>query len=275
MPLVLLHCALASLAALALHKWLYPRPSLPVVGIGPSHPLFNLPSRIASVFKSKTWIDTGYQLVRAWFPPSQDHSNSLQHSRQNKPFMVSSLLEEPSLVVLPPSMTTELILAKETDLSFWHALDDIVFSEHAFYSTRILSLPLQTTIIRRHLASGAQRFMPDVVGQLRNTLDREWGSGKPKQWRSVNLFDSLLNVVNNMVSVVFVGTDLGMGLYSNSIAKLLIYIRSQRPGLSDEYHQTHRASLFYNDCTQVCSSKAKKLDLSNHPAISRQIQNGG
>nr|UZP48220.1 AvaH [Aspergillus versicolor] len=146
----------------------------------------------ASVFKSKTWIDTGYRL----------------HSRENKPFMVSSLLEEPSLVVLPPSMTTELILAKETDLSFWHALDDIVFSEHAFYSTRILSLPLQTTIIRRHLASGAQRFMPAVVRQLRNTLDREWGSGKPKQWRSVNLFNSLLNVVNNMVSVVFVGTDL-------------------------------------------------------------------
>lgn len=65
MPLILLHCALASLAALALYKWFYPKSSLPVVGIGPSHPLFNLPSRIASVFKSKVWIDTGYQLVRA------------------------------------------------------------------------------------------------------------------------------------------------------------------------------------------------------------------
>lgn len=120
-------------------------------------------------------------------------------------------------------MTSELILAKETDLSFWHALDDIVFSEHAFYSTRILSLPLQTTIIRRHLASGAQRFMPDVVGQLRNTLDREWGSGETKQWRSVKLFDSLLNVVNNMVSVVFVGNDLGKMALSVRVRTPLIF----------------------------------------------------
>ncbi|KAJ5146148.1 uncharacterized protein N7515_000712 [Penicillium bovifimosum] len=105
-------------------------------------------------------------------------------------------------------MTSELILAKETDLSFWHALDDIVFSEHAFYSPRILSLPLQTTIIRRHLTSGIQRFLPDAVDQLRNTLDREWKSGTTKEWASVNLFGSLLNVVNNMVSVVFVGNEL-------------------------------------------------------------------
>ncbi|GAD93460.1 putative P450 monooxygenase [Paecilomyces variotii No. 5] len=154
--------------------------------------MFNFPSRIVSVFRSKSWIDDGYQL----------------YSRENRPFMVPSLLEEPSLVVLPPSMTSELILAKEAELSFWNALDDIVFSEHAFYSPRILSLPLQTTIIRRHLSSGAQRFMPDMVDQLRNTLDREWGSEKPKQWKCVNLFKSLLNVVNGLVSVVFVGSDL-------------------------------------------------------------------
>lgn len=152
------------------------------------------------------------------FPTSKElSSNPLQYSRANRPFVVPSLLEEPSLVILPPSMTSELILAKETDLSFWHALDDIIFSEHAFYSPRILSLPLQTTIIRRHLASGARRFMPDVIDQLRNTLDREWGPGKTKQWRSVNLFDSLLNVVNNMVSVIFVGNNLGkMGFQSDS-----------------------------------------------------------
>jgi hypothetical protein len=156
---------------------------IPRVGVGKSF--------IAAFTEMKGWIQDGYD----------------KYSKDGKAFIIPGLLGTPPEVVIPRSQMNWMLDQPDHIISTAAAHYDILNGDYSFVDKRILEEPYQEHVVHRSLARHLAALIPGLDRQIRNCVDDIYGTDD-KEWRTVNIWDSLMILIPKVTNLMFVGQEL-------------------------------------------------------------------
>ncbi|POS76226.1 cytochrome P450 [Diaporthe helianthi] len=156
---------------------------IPRVGVGKSF--------IAAFSEMQGWIQDGYD----------------KYSKDGKAFIIPGLLGTTPEVVLPTSQMNWMLDQPDHIISSAAAHYDILNGEYSFVDKRILEEPYQEHVVHRSLARHLAALIPGLDKQVRACVDDVYGTDD-KEWRTVNIWDSLMALIPRVTNLMFVGQEL-------------------------------------------------------------------
>ncbi|KAG8162889.1 hypothetical protein KVR01_007367 [Diaporthe batatas] len=129
-------------------------------------------SFLAAFTEMKGWIQDGYD----------------KYSKDGKAFIIPGLLGTPPEVVIPRSQMNWMLDQPDHIISTAAAHYDILNGDYSFVDKRVLEEPYQEHVIRA--------CVDDIYGT------------DAKEWRTVNIWDSLMVLIPKVTNLMFVGQEL-------------------------------------------------------------------
>lgn len=80
-------------------------------------------------------------------------------------------------------------------------------ADHAFFHPNIVREPIHPEVIKRELTHKLNNFAGDIVDELQLCLKEDWGL-ETEEWREVNLYDTMLDIISRLSMRVLVGKEL-------------------------------------------------------------------
>jgi len=80
-------------------------------------------------------------------------------------------------------------------------------ADHTFFHPNIVREPIHPEVIRRELTHKLGNFADDIVEELQLCLEENWGVDT-EDWKEVNLYDTMLDVISRLSMRVLVGKEL-------------------------------------------------------------------
>lgn len=156
---------------------------IPRVGAGKSF--------VAAFTEMGGWIQDGYD----------------RYSKNGKAFIVPGLLGTPPEVVIPRSQMGWMLDQPDHVISTAAAHFDILNGDYSFVNKRILESPYHEHVVHRSLARHLAALIPGLDRQLRACVDDIYGTDD-KEWRTVNIWDSMMKLIPRVTNLMFVGPGL-------------------------------------------------------------------
>lgn len=80
-------------------------------------------------------------------------------------------------------------------------------ADHTFFHPNIVREPIHPEVIRRELTQKLGSFADDIVEELQQCLEENWGDDT-EDWKEVNLYDTMLDVISRLSMRVLAGKEL-------------------------------------------------------------------
>ena len=109
--------------------------------------------------------------------------------------------------MLPVSQTRWLLEQPDTVLNQTEVNRQFLEADHTFLHPNIVREPVHPEVIKRELTHRLSSFADDIVDELRDCLEENWGTDT-EAWREVKVYDTLLDVISRLSTRVFVGKTL-------------------------------------------------------------------
>lgn len=156
---------------------------IPRVGVGKSF--------IAAFTEMEGWIKDGYD----------------KYNKAGKAFIIPGLLGTSPEVVIPRSQMNWMLDQPDHIISTAAAHYDILNGDYSFVDKRILEEPYHEHVVHRSLARHLAALIPGLDKQIRTCVDDIYGTDD-KEWRTVNIWDSLMVLIPRVTNLMFVGQEL-------------------------------------------------------------------
>lgn len=178
----LLASAALSLFLTWLHAPRYPK-GIPWVGTGKSW--------FAAFREIKDWIQNGYEV----------------YSKADTAFIIPGLLGTPPEVAIPRSQMAWMLDQPDHVISTAAAHYDTLNGEYSFVRTVILGDPYHEHVVHRTLARHLTSLVPAIDEHVRLCADEIYGM-QEHEWKTINIWDSLMELVPRVTNRVLVGRPL-------------------------------------------------------------------
>ncbi|KAB2576822.1 putative cytochrome p450 protein [Lasiodiplodia theobromae] len=195
-----LYVVASTLAMAVISKPLYPR-GVPWVGgtkkEGEKVPdggglLASAKAMVMGVVHMTTWVKEGYE----------------KYSKQNRTFILPSQTPgAPPELVLPRSQMAWLLEQPDNVLSTSASHYDSLNGDYSFLTPALLADPYHEHVIHRSLARNLNPLIPAIDAEVRDATDRAFGLDTT-EWKSVNVWDALLDLVPQVTNRMLVGAPL-------------------------------------------------------------------
>lgn len=160
----------------------YPK-DIPWVGNGKSP--------LAAIKGMKDWVQEGYDA----------------YSKQDKVFIIPGLLGTPPEVVIPRAHMAWMLDQPDHVVSTAAAHYDVLNGDYSFIHKIILADPYHEHVVHRTLARHLTALVPHIDEQVRLCVDHIFGTDD-KQWKTVNIWDALMEFVPSVTHRILVGKPL-------------------------------------------------------------------
>jgi hypothetical protein len=109
--------------------------------------------------------------------------------------------------VLPVSQARWLCEQPDHVLSQLEVNRRFLEADHTFFHPNIVREPIHPEVIKRELTHKLNNFADDIVDELQLCLEEDWGLDT-EEWREVNLYDTMLDIISRLSMRVLVGKEL-------------------------------------------------------------------
>jgi cytochrome P450 len=165
--------------------------SLPWVGEGTrTGVLARARANLLSFFNLRDLLDEGYN----------------KYSKIDQAYVLPYYLNGPQ-VILPLSQVRWLLDQPDAVLSQEHVNRQFLQSEHTFMLANLVKDPVHPEIIQHQLTKRLNTFAADIVDETQMCLEENWGLDV-QEWREVNVYDTMLDIVARLSTRVFMGLPL-------------------------------------------------------------------
>jgi hypothetical protein len=110
-------------------------------------------------------------------------------------------------VVLPVSQARWLCEQPDHIMSQTEVNRQFLEADHTFLHPNIVREPVHPEVIRRELTHKLSSFADDIVDELQQCLEENWGLDT-ENWKEINVYDTMLDVISRLSTRVFVGEPL-------------------------------------------------------------------
>jgi hypothetical protein len=129
-----------------------------------------------------------------------------QYSKNGQAYVLPHILTGPE-VVLPVSAARWLCEQPEHVMSQNEVNRQFLEADHTFFHPNIVREPIHPEVIRRELTHKLGHFADDIVEELQLCLEENWGTDT-EEWKEVNLYDTMLDVISRLSMRVLAGKEL-------------------------------------------------------------------
>ncbi|OIW26609.1 cytochrome P450 [Coniochaeta ligniaria NRRL 30616] len=166
-------------------------PNLPWAGMeSSSGPGARLKANLTSILNLKSLLNEGYA----------------KYSKSGQAYVLPHILTGPE-VVLPVSAARWLCEQPEHVMSQNEVNRQFLEADHTFFHPNIVREPIHPEVIRRELTHKLGTFAEDIAEELELCLEENWGVDT-EDWKEVNLYDTMLDVISRLSMRVLVGKEL-------------------------------------------------------------------
>ncbi|KAL0257050.1 hypothetical protein SLS55_007860 [Diplodia seriata] len=151
-------------------------------------------------------------------------------SKSDRTFILPSQTPgAPPELVLPRSQMAWLLEQPDAVLSTSAAHYDALHGDYSFLTPALLADPYHEHVIHRSLARNLATLIPAVDAEVRNATDAAFGLDTD-EWKSVNVWDALLELVPQVTNRMLVGPELcrtpsylaGMVGFTNDVVRNML-----------------------------------------------------
>lgn len=154
------------------------------------------------------WVGAG----KGWFSAFSELKDWIQkgyedYSKSDKAFVIPGLLGTPPEIAIPRSQMSWMLDQPDDVVSTAEAHYESLNGDYSFVDKIILGDPYHEHVIHRTLARHLTSLVPSIDEQVRLCVDDVYGTDA-NQWRTVNIWDSLMQLVPRVTHRVLVGRPL-------------------------------------------------------------------
>lgn len=140
----------------------------------------------------KDWVQGGYE----------------DYSKHGNMFIVPGLLGTSPEVVVPQAQMRWMLDQPDNVISVAAAHYDTLNGAYSFVDKVILGDPYHEHVVHRTLARHLTTLVPEIDEEVRIAVDRVYGSATEGEWKTFNVWDSLMDFVPSVTHRVLVGRPL-------------------------------------------------------------------
>ncbi|CAN8097764.1 unnamed protein product [Discula destructiva] len=159
--------------------------------------------------KDIPWVGKGKGLLSAFREMKQWTEGGYEkYSKNGKMFIVPGLLGTSPEVVIPRSEMSWMLDQPDNVASVAAAHYDVLNGAYSFVDQAILGEPYHERVVHRTLARHLNALVPEIDEAVRISVDRVYGSASEDEWKSFNIWDSLMDLIPSVTNRVLVGRPL-------------------------------------------------------------------
>lgn len=146
----------------------------------------------AAFREMRQWVQTGYD----------------EYNKNDEMYIVPGLLGTVPEVVIPRSQMKWMLDQPDNVASTAEAHYESLNGEYSFIDKVILRDPYHEHVIHRSLARRLASLVPAIDEEVRSSIDKVYGSACGTDWKTFNIWDSLLEFVPPVTNRILVGRPL-------------------------------------------------------------------
>ncbi|KAJ4404357.1 hypothetical protein N0V82_010511 [Gnomoniopsis sp. IMI 355080] len=147
---------------------------------------------LAALREMRQWMEKGYE----------------EYSKNGRMFIVPGLLGTAPEVVIPRSQMRWMLDQPDNVASTAVAHYDSLNGEYSFVDKVILRDPFHEHVIHRTLARHLTSLVPAIDEEVQRSVDNIFGSANETEWKTINIWDSLMEFVPPVTNRILVGRPL-------------------------------------------------------------------